>query len=77
MENFDLKKYLTESKITENEDFDTGGYIEAMGPELEDHIQAIANIFQEWKNGPSTEPEMVGYATYDLIEYIKKVLRNT
>jgi len=83
MENFDLKKYLKENKITENEDFDpnaeeydTGGYVEAMGPELEDHIEAIADIFKEWENGPMTEPEMVGYAMYDLIEYIKSKIRN-
>lgn len=82
MENFDLKKYLAEGKITENEDFDTNaeeydtdGYVEAMGPELFDHVDAIVKIFQNWKDGPMTEPEMVGYATYDLIKYITGELK--
>jgi len=69
------KKYTNENHEEADDEFDTGGYVEAMGPELDKHIKAIAGIFQEWKNGPSTEPGMVGYATYDLIEYIKKTLR--
>jgi len=69
------KKYVNEYHEEADDEFDTGGYVEAMGPELDKHIKAIAGIFQEWKNGPSTEPGMVGYATYDLIEYIKKTLR--
>jgi len=69
------KKYTNENYEEADDEFDTGGYVEAMGPELDKHIKAIAGIFQEWKNGPSTEPGMVGYATYDLIEYIKKTLR--
>ena len=69
------KKYTNENYEEADDEFDTGGYVEAMGPELDKHIKAIAGIFQEWENGPSTEPQMVGYAMYDLIEYIKKAIR--
>jgi len=69
------KKKVNEYHEEADDEFDTGGYVEAMGPELDKHIKAIAGIFQEWENGPSTEPGMVGYAMYDLIEYIKKTIR--
>lgn len=69
------KKYTNENHEEGDDEFDTGGYVEAMGPELDKHIKAIAGIFQEWENGPSTEPGMVGYAMYDLIEYIKRAIR--
>ena len=69
------KKKVNEYHEEGDDEYDTGGYVEAMGPELDKHIKAIAGIFQEWKNGPSTEPQMVGYATYDLIEYIKRAIR--
>lgn len=76
MENFDLKKYLAEGKITENEEFDTDGYVEAMAPELFDHVEAIVKIFQDWKEAPMTEPEMEGYAKDDLVSYITGKIRN-
>ena len=72
---FKNKKDTNENYEEADDEFDTGGYVEAMGPELDKHIKAIAGIFQEWENGPATEPEMVGYAMYDLIEYIKKTIR--
>jgi hypothetical protein len=72
---FKNKKYTNENYEEADDEFDTGGYVEAMGPELDKHVKAIAGIFQEWENGPSTEPGMVGYATYDLIEYIKRAIR--
>ena len=69
------KKKVNENYEEADDEFDTGGYVEAMGPELDKHVKAIAGIFQEWANGPATEPGMVGYATYDLIEYIKRAIR--
>lgn len=69
------KKKVNENYEQADDEFDTGGYVEAMGPELDKHIKAIAGIFQEWENGPATEPGMVGYAMYDLIEYIKRAIR--
>jgi isopentenyldiphosphate isomerase len=78
IDNIEYKK--NKKKVNENyeevdDEFDTGGYVEAMGPELDKHVKAIAGIFQEWENGPATEPGMVGYAMYDLIEYIKRAIR--
>jgi hypothetical protein len=49
MDNFDLKKYLAEGKLSEEnyeEDYDTGGYVEAMSPDLFDHVNEIVRIFQ-------------------------------
>lgn len=68
------KKYTNENYEEGDDEYNTGGYVEAMGPELDSHVKAIAGIFQEWKNGPVTEPEMVEYAMNDLIDYIKRAL---
>jgi hypothetical protein len=79
MDNFDLKKYLAEGKLSEEnyeEDYDTGGYVEAMGSDLFDHVDEIVRIFQEWKSGPMTEPGMEGYAKDDLVDYITGKIRN-
>lgn len=59
-----------------NEDYDTEGYVEAMGPELDTHIDEIIRIFTEWKSGPMTEPGMEGYAKDDLVNYIQGKIRN-
>jgi hypothetical protein len=59
-----------------NEDYDTEGYVEAMGPELDTHIDEILRIFTEWKSGPMTEPGMEGYAKDDLVNYIQGKIRN-
>ena len=75
MDNFDLKKYLAEGKLSE-EDYDTGGYVEAMHPDLFDHVDEIVRLFQEWKNGEMTEPGMEGYAKDDLVDYITGKIRN-
>jgi hypothetical protein len=79
MDNFDLKKYLAEGRLSEEnyeEDYDTDGYVEAMSPDLFDHVNEIVRIFQEWESGPMTEPGMVGYAKDDLVDYITGKIRN-
>ena len=79
MDNFNLKKYLVEGKLREefkDEDYDTDGYVEAMGSDLFDHVDEIVRIFQEWKSGPMTEPGMEGYAKDDLVDYITGKIRN-
>jgi len=79
MDNFDLRKYLAEGKLNEEnyeEDYDTGGYVEAMSPDLFDHVNEIVRLFQEWERGPMTEPGMIGYAKDDLIDYITGKIRN-
>jgi hypothetical protein len=85
MSDFNLQKFLIENKMTRNsqlvnedeqEDYDTGGYVETMNPDLSDHVDAIVRIFQEWKNGPMTEPGMEGYAKDDLVDFITGRIRN-
>ena len=58
------------------EDYDTGGYIEAMHPNLFNHVEAIVKIFKDWKNSPMSEPGMEGYAKDDLVDYITIQIRN-
>jgi hypothetical protein len=60
----------------EEEDYDTGGYVEAMNPELFDHIDEVIRIFKEWKDGSMTDPGMEGYAKDDLVDYIQMKIRN-
>ena len=64
------------NEAQEDEDYDTGGYVEAMNPELFDHIDEVIRIFKEWKDGPMTEPGMEGYAKDDLVDYIQMKIRN-
>lgn len=68
------EEYWPEDSSTE--DYDTEGYVEAMGPELDTHIDEILRIFTEWKSGPMTEPGMEGYAKDDLVNYIQRKIRN-
>ncbi|MDB4319872.1 hypothetical protein N9981_00725 [bacterium] len=68
--------YEAENNIKEDEDYDTDGYVEAMGRDLDEHVDAIVRIFTEWKNGPMTEPGMEGYAKDDLVDYIQMKIRN-
>ena len=63
-------------KENEDEDYDTDGYVEAMNPEIFDHIDEVIRIFKEWKEGPMTEPGMEGYAKDDLVNYIQGKIRN-
>lgn len=59
--------------VTEN-DYDTGGYVEAMGPRLEKALKHLIQMWEEWKEGPLTEPGMVSHAKKDLINYITNQL---
>ena len=55
--------------VTEN-DYETGGYVESMGPRLDKALKALTIVWDEWKNGPATEPGMVPFAKKDLVSYI-------
>lgn len=52
-------------------DYETGGYVEAMGPMLDKCIDSLISVWEEWKSGPATEPEMIPHAKADLLNYIK------
>ena len=74
---FDTHKWFKNQYLNEEyQSLDTDGYIEAMNPELFDHIDEIVRIFKEWKDGPMTEPGMEGYAKDDLVDYIQFKIRN-
>ena len=72
----DIKEEEYRPEDSSTEDYDTEGYVEAMGPELDTHIDEILRIFTEWKSGPMTEPGMEGYAKDDLVNYIQRKIRN-
>lgn len=73
---YEAKHKMTEEYEDYNEDYDTEGYVEAMSPELDTHIDEIIRIFTEWKSGPMTEPGMESYAKDDLVNYIQRKIRN-
>ena len=76
-EDFDTHKWFKNQYLNEEyQPLDTDGYIEAMNPELFDHIDEIVRIFKEWKDGPMTEPGMEGYAKDNLVDYIQMKIRN-
>jgi len=55
--------------VTEN-DYETGGYVESMGPMLDKVLKQLIAVWDEWKEGPMTEPGMVPFAKKDLLSYI-------
>ena len=69
-------KAAYEAKHKMTKDYGTEGYVEAMGPELDTHIDEIIRIFTEWKSGPATEPGMVSYAINDLVNHIRGKIEN-
>jgi len=88
--NFDLRKFLSENKLTTTSKAITekkddayikkpvsemnGGYVEAMGPDFDDAIDLLAHAWNQWKNGPSTEEEDIEPAKADILGYVKSVL---
>ena len=67
------EEYWPEDSSTE--DYDTEGYVKAIGPELDTHIDEILRIFTEWKSGRMTEPKVVENAKDDLVNYIEGEIR--
>ena len=59
--------------VTEN-DYDTGGYVEAMGPIFEKAVNMLINAWEEWKMGPMTEPGMIEFAKKDVLDYLETQL---
>ena len=59
--------------VTEN-DYETGGYIESMGPLFDRACDMLAKAFGEWVNGPMTEPGMIIPAKKDVINYLDQKL---
>ena len=59
--------------VTEN-DYETGGYIESMGPLFDRACDMLAKAFGEWVNGPMTEPGMIAPAKKDVVNYLDQKL---
>ena len=68
------RKKMQGGKVVTENDYETGGYVESMGPHLENAIRYIVQVWEEWKDGPMTEPGMVPFAKKDLLRYIDNQL---
>lgn len=64
------KRKIKGGKVVTENDYETGGYVEAMGPHLEKVLKTLVQVWDEWKNGPMTEPGMVPFAKKDLLNYL-------
>ena len=64
------KKTLGGKIVTEN-DYDTGGYVESMGPLFDKAVNMLIKAWEEWKDGPMTEPGMIEFAKKDVLNYLE------
>jgi hypothetical protein len=55
-------------------EYDTGGYVESMGPNLFYALELLKQSWEEWKQGSETKPGMVRFAKKDLLNYISSKL---
>ena len=56
--------------VTEN-DYETGGYVESMGPLFDKGVNMLIKAWEEWKMGPMTEPGMIEFAKKDVLNYLE------
>lgn len=59
-----------EGEVNESE-----GYVEVMGPDFDKAIDLLSHAWEQWKNGPATEPEDIEPARQDVVDYIKSLLK--
>jgi hypothetical protein len=62
--------------VTEN-DYETGGYVESMGPDFDRAVEKLVAAFGDWKEGPMTEPGMIPHAKTDVVSYIDQKLEES
>ena len=76
--NFDIHnwqaKHLTKL-LKENTVQEEGGYVEVMGPDFDQAINLLKTAWEEWKNGPATEPTDIPQAKQDILEYIGNLIK--
>ena len=62
-------------KQTLNEEMH-GGYLELfeMNPAFEEGVSMLLAAWEEWKEGPETEPEMVEEAKHDILAYLSSMM---
>jgi hypothetical protein len=51
------------------------GYVEVMGPDFDQAIELLQSAWEEWKNGPATEPEDIPQAKQDILDYLTSLLK--
>ena len=53
------RKKTKGGKMVQEADYDTGGYVESMGPKFDKACDTLSRAFGEWADGPMTEPGMI------------------
>ena len=71
------RKKTQGGKIVTENDYETGGYVESMGPMFDKAVSGLVAAFTEWKEGPMTEPEMIPFAKKDVVDYIDNQLEQS
>jgi hypothetical protein len=53
-----------------------GGYLEIMemNPKFDQGIEMLLDVWEEWKSGEMTEPEMIDEAKQDILAYLSSIL---
>ena len=46
-----------------------------MGPDFDQAIEMIQSAWEDWKNGPMTEPEDIPQAKQDILDYVTSLLQ--
>ena len=65
------RKKSTGGKVVTENDYETGGYVESMGPLFDKGVNLLIKAWEEWKMGPMTEPGMVEFAKKDVLKYLE------
>ena len=54
-----------------------GGYLELfeMNPNFEEGVAKLFQAWEEWKEGPETEPEMIEEAKHDILAYLSQMMK--
>ena len=71
------RKKTQGGKIVTENDYETGGYIESMGPMFDKAVGGLVAAFIDWKEGPMTEPGMIPHAKKDVVAYIDNQLEQS
>jgi len=80
MDNFDLKKFLLENKLTPSslKNEVTRGNLALLTPDIEEGITKIVQSWNDWKQSnsfSSTNPEIVEQAKHDILAYLSERMR--
>jgi len=71
------RKKMKGGKVVTENDYETGGYVESMGPRLDKALKMLIAVWEEWKSGPATEVGMIPHAKNDLISYLSNQIKES